>query len=1082
MDFDYGMLSDPHVYKVNALPAHSDHVVYTDMNEMLRAGMMLKDCLKRAAAGEDMKRPVDETFFSSMRLSLNGFYKFHYAKNRDAVIPGFFAEDFDVSGWDDIYVPAHIEMEGFGKPQYVNIQYPWDGHEDVPRGKAPVTTNPVGSYVRDIRIPERWNGNRVFISFRGVESGLSLWLNGEFVGYSEDSFTPSEFELTPYVKEGWNRLAIQVYKWTSGSWFEDQDFFRFSGIFRDVYLYEVPALHIFDLRVKAIPTRNFAAGNFSVRADFHVPYPGENEMPGARQRYQGRLHLILKHGETRVLDMEVPIREKTIIKKTIDRPVLWSAEDPQLYDLFLEVLDASGRVVEAAGLEIGFRRFEMKDGLMCLNGKRIVFKGVNRHEWSAKRGRVPDFAEAVYDIAVMKRNNINALRTSHYVNAFYIYRICDFFGIYVMAENNMETHGTWVPYLMGKQPKEAVLPGDHIEYLPMLLDRVDSTCRLLRNHPSILIWSIGNESFGGYVAHEMANRFRTHDPDRLVHYEGIANDPRYPDTSDMVSRMYMPAKDIEKWLDTHPEKPFISCEMSHSMGNSNGGLYKYTELTEKRPRYQGGFIWDFIDQAIYQKDCLGNEYLAYGGDFGDRPNDRNFSGNGLLTADRKPYGKMQEVKYLYQNISIEVGPRTFTVDNRNLFVGTGLYDCAVRLEKEGVVYQELHPEIDVPPLSRMTFNLPPVRWEEPGEYVFTVSMTLKEDMPWALKGHEVAFGQTVYLINGREEHRLTERERVRFERKRPGLTVVRGDFNIGVVGDHFEVLFSLRDGNLVSYRCGDIEYLSAPPRADFWRAPTDNDRGWRMPERLSAWKLASLYASTMPLNKENEDHDEYPKIKESEDYFEICFRKFLPSLDDLPILMTYLVFPNGTVRILLDMEAGKNLPPLPGFGLLFRMEADYDRMAWYGLGPEENYCDRNMGAKLGVFTGRVADNVEPYLKPQECGNRTGVRWALVQDKKGRGLIFSVPGWKQGTQTLTSINSANPLTGETMNFQAIPYSAQMLETVEHASELPAPRYTFVRVSLTQMGVGGDDSWGARPLPEYIPTAERPIHFEVEFRQL
>ena len=1081
--FDYGILNDPHIYKIGALPAHSDHIVYADTDEMEQAGTVLKDCFRRAAAGDEINVRLDETFMSSMRLSLNGFYKFHCAKNRDAAIPGFFAEDFDASGWDDIYVPSHIELAGYGMPQYVNVQYPWDGHEEVPRGKAPVTTNPIASFLKDIRIPEKWRGNRVFISFRGVESGFALWLNGEFVGYSEDSFTPSEFELTPFLKDGWNRLAIQVYKWTTGSWFEDQDFFRFYGIFRDIYLYEVPPIHIYDLKVAAIPSRNLTAGNFSVQADFHVPFPGENENPGIRQRYSGSLHLTLSYEKKTVLEMTVPIREKTIVKRTIEHPVLWSAEDPQLYHLTLEVLDSSGHLMEVTSQEVGFRRFEMKNGLMCLNGKRIVFKGVNRHEWSPERGRVPDFCDAVTDLVIMKRNNINALRTSHYVNSYFVYMLCDFFGIYVIAENNMETHGSWVPHHMGRQPRESVLPGDHIEYLPMLLDRVDSTCRLLRNHPSILIWSIGNESYGGYVTSEMANRFRTHDPNRLVHYEGVANDPSYPDTSDMVSRMYHSAKDIEKWLDTHPEKPFISCEMSHSMGNSNGGLFKYTELTERRPRYQGGFIWDFIDQALYRKDRYGDEYLAYGGDFDDRPHDGNFSGNGLVNAERRPSGKLQEVKYLYQNIQIEVGPTTFTVENRNLFIGTERFDCRVRLEKEGVILREICPEVDVPPLSRKTFNLPKARWEEePGEYVFTVSLMLREDCLWARKGHEVAFGQAAYLISGREDRLVSERERIRFDRRRPGLNVVHGDYNIGVQGDHFEVLFSLVEGNIVSYRCGGIEYLTAPPRAEFWRAPTDNDRGNHMPGRTSAWKAASLYASAVPVVGKADDAEEYPRIKETDDYFEISFRKYLPVFGDFPILFTYLVFPNGTVRVLLDMDRREDLPPLPGFGLTFRLDADFSHVTWYGLGPEENYCDRNMGARLDVFKRRVSENMETYLRPQECGNRTGVRWARVENKKGRGLLFSVPGWKEGTQTLTSINSANPLAGETMNFQAIPYSAEMLEVAEHIHELPKPRFTFVRVSLTQMGVGGDDSWGALPLPEFIPTAERPIHFEVEFRHL
>ena len=434
------------------------------------------------------------------------------------------------------------------------------------------------------------------------------------MGYSEDSFTPSEFELTPYLKEGENKLAAQVFKWTSGSWCEDQDFFRFSGIYRDVYLYAIPEVHVEDLTIRTLLDDAFTKADLIV--ELKATAAGKVRFTLSREgKEEATLEDALESGKAYVMKME--------------NPLLWSAEEPNLYDLLIEVMDTEGKITEVIPQRVGFRRFEMKDSIMTLNGKRIVFKGVNRHEFSSRTGRNVSREELIKDLTTMKRNNINAIRTCHYPDAVGIYELCDEFGIYMIAENNMETHGSWDTVGESKD-YTGVVPDNKPEWEGLLMDRINSTYQRDKNHPAILIWSCGNESFGGEVIYKMSELFRKLDPTRLVHYEGVFNDRRFNDTSDMESQMYTSAEDIKKFLENDRSKPFICCEYTHAMGNSCGGMHKYTDLTDTEPSYQGGFIWDYIDQSIYKKDRYGKEFQAYGGDFGERPTDYNFSGNGIV--------------------------------------------------------------------------------------------------------------------------------------------------------------------------------------------------------------------------------------------------------------------------------------------------------------------------------------------------------------------------------------------------------------------------------------------------------------------
>jgi beta-galactosidase len=1027
MSFEIKKIHDPKFFKENCMAAHSDHVAYADEKE-----------------AEERK--------SSFRLPLDGVWKFHYARNYAQTVSGFEAEDFDCKCWEDIRVPAHIQMEGYDIPQYVNIQYPWDGREDVWRDAVPSEFNPVASYVKYFTLPEGFQKNGLYISFQGVESGFALWLNGQYVGYSEDSFTPSEFDLSQYVKEGENKLAVQVFKWTSSSWCEDQDFYRFSGIFRSVYLYTMPKVHVYDLKVEPV------VDEAVLNADLLVTMQMRGEGKARLTLTGSRNYSVLEEKEEQILfSEELPVFDGEVhFEKEVDKPELWSAEIPNLYTLTIECFDQNGERSELVSQRIGFRRFEMKDGIMTLNGKRIVFKGVNRHEFSSKTGRAVTREEVLKDIVTMKQNNINAIRTCHYPDASIIYDLCDEYGLYMIAENNLESHGSWDAAMHGSVPKDTIVPGDNMDWEPMMLDRVNSCYQRDKNHPAVLIWSVGNESYGGKVIFDMSEKFRALDPYRLVHYEGIFHDRRYEATSDMESQMYTSVENVKKFLAEHKEKPFIMCEYTHAMGNSCGAMHKYTDLSDTEPRYQGGFIWDYIDQSILKKDRYGKEFQAYGGDFLERPTDYNFSGNGICYGgDRDPSPKMQEVKFNYQNISVLFEKDgKFTVVNKNLFAGTDQFRCVAVLQKNGVVIKKQEIKTAVPPLSSSAYEIPfavlradgqDQKKEEPDvEYALTVSFLLKEDRSWADAGHEVAFGQKIY------------KKSTVFHASQKPIRVVHGKVNIGVKGEDFDCLFSMLNGGLVSYRYAGKEMIEKIPMPNFWRAPVDNDNGSMAPARYAQWKIASMYIS----HRNGGMFDNVPtKVEEKDNTVTVTYTYFMPTTPASKCQVAYTVFGDGTIETKLMYDPVEGLPDMPEFGMMFWFNADYDNLTWYGMGPDETYADRRHGAKLGIYSNKVADNMAKYLVPQECGNKVGVRYARLVDAKGRGILFE---------------------GDELSFSALPYTPHELENAAHVYELPQVHHTIVRVAMAQMGVGGDDSWGSWVHPEYHIDATKPLEFTFRFR--
>lgn len=971
-------LANPEIYEVNREKAHSDHTYTT------------KD--------------------GNLRQSLNGTWKFNYTEHPDSRPADFYKTDFDVTSFDDIIVPGHIQLQGYDKPQYVNTQYPWEGHEQLVPPQIPKKRNPVGSYVKFFDVDKELLGKETFISFQGVETAIYVWLNGEFVGYSEDSFTPSEFNITPYLKEKNNKLAVEVYRYSTASWLEDQDFWRFSGIFRDVYLYAVPEIHVRDMKV--IADYDYENGNGILATELDII--GDSD-------YEIKLTLTDKNG------IKVYEGNTANVSASIPDIMPWSAEQPNLYTITAEI-SSDSEIIETAETKIGFRTFELKDGIMCLNGKRIVFKGINRHEWNAEGGRVVTEDDMLWDIRFMKQNNINAVRTCHYPNNSLWYQLCDEYGIYLIAETNLESHGTWQK--MGACEPSINVPASLPEWKEACLDRARSMYERDKNHASVLIWSCGNESYCGDDIAAMADYFQEVDKTRLVHYEGVVWNRKYDHITDMESRMYAKPDEVEEYLKQNTGKPYISCEYMHAMGNSLGGMKLYTDLEDKYEAYQGGFIWDYIDQSLY-KDGV----LVYGGDFDDRASDYGFCTNGIVYADRTYSPKVSEAKRLYSNIRMSLEDGVLTVENRNLFTDTSGYIFKVTLEKEGDILSAEEHRLNISAGEKDSVKIGLEVPENGGEYVLTAYAVLAEDTIWAEKGHEISFAQQIV--------------------KTPEITapmtahkaeIVYGDFCIGVNGKGFSMQFDKREGGVSSLVYNGVEYITRAPKVSFFRAHTDNDTGAGYPCENAQWQIAGKCAKLLGF-----------ETKENADSLEVTFKFLAPTVPSFEYKVTYIAYFDGRLGVKAEYDGVKGLSDMPVFAMDFKMKKQYDKFTFYGMGPDENYIDRNNGARLGVYTLTALENFTKYLNPQECGNRTGVRYVNVYEENGAGLNFTA--------------TENPF-----EMSVLPYNAYELDNAMHRDELPDPTYTWVRIAAKQMGVGGDDSWGAPVHKEFKINSEEAMSLE------
>lgn len=953
--------------------------------------------------------------------SLNGVWKGAYSEEQDVsptLSESFVLNSTDVSDFDDVLVPAHFQTQGYGKNQYTNTAYPWDGQEEVPYGKV-WSRNPHMRYVLDFDLDETLAREQVDLVFHGVESAFYVWLNGEFVGYSTDSFTPSAFDVTSLLKEKGNRLAVLVFQFSSGVWLEDQDFFRFGGIFRNVELQGHGSAYVEDLSVRTRISDTDSTASILVQIADH-------------DAQSFALRLFDPAGSL----MFSQTVESRSIKLTLDDFHPWSAERPDLYTLEIDVLDADGQIAETIHQNVGIRSIEIKDGIMLLNGKRLMLHGVNRHEFSYGKGRVQTPEEIEADLILMKQNNINAIRTSHYPNQDALYDLADQYGLYVMDEANLETHGTWQAGFT-EEPTNP-LPGDSPEWRKPVLERAQAMYERDKNHPSILIWSLGNESWYGDNLLEEAAWLRLADPDRPVHYESCFRNEDYSGCTDIISRMYASPAEIESILLSKPEKPVILCEYVHAMGNSLGGMFRYAQLETYR-QYQGGFIWDFADQAM-PTEKNGVSMIGYGGDFGDFPNNGSFSGNGILFADHTPSAKMQEVKALYAPIRIVPNETGVDILNNNLFENTNGYRFIATQKVRDQIVGQTEFEVRIEPGRHRHI---PLNWEQyQGESVLTVSAILKNDQPWAKAGHEVSFGQ--HVLSGLRHSTLLGK----------GMKFVQGKEYFGAEFENVRFLFSQK--GLVSMKSGDQEWLQAMPRPVFAHAWTDNDRGSDFDQGSAIWYSASLFSRA--ISREIQ-------IDEELGYAQITYEIGLPyPLNNNKCTLTYLVSAPGILGVKLEMSPSRYLPDLPVFGMEFKLPKAADHFQYYGYGPMENYCDRSVGARLDVFEDTASNNVQPYLRPQETGNRTGVRDLTLFDHDEK-IRFS--------------RIAQPL-----EVSVLPYSFEQLEEADHQEELGFSTGTYVRIASEHMGVGGIDSWmtPTDPRDRLSASKYRMVNFMITFGDL
>ncbi|MDD2648554.1 MAG: glycoside hydrolase family 2 TIM barrel-domain containing protein [Eubacteriales bacterium] len=980
-------LGDTNTFKLGTIDAHSDHPYFRRQSEAING-------------------------ISSYRLSLNGKWRFRYSENAEKRPKDFYLEGYDDSGFDEIEVPGHIETQGYYRPQYANYQYPWDGVDKCEPPFTPRRFNPVGSYVREFET-EKNEFERYILSFQGASTALFVYLNGEFVGYHEDSCTPAEFDVTPLIRSGKNRVACEVVRYSSASWLEDQDFFRFTGLYRDVCLYIRPSRHITDIAIGTEIIKSGAEAEITAKLAMSLTRPG------------GLVSASLFDVDGTLIDtQELEPAQRLSFSFNVKHPRLWSAERPKLYSLSFTIHQGNGDVLEYVPQLVGIREIRIEDGILKINGKRLVFHGVNRHEWSATGGRAVTREEMITDLKIMKCANINAVRTCHYPNASEFYTLCDKFGLYVIDECNLETHGTWAPQ---KGLPERAIPGDHDEWRAPVLARAEAMVKRDRNHPCVVVYSCGNESYGGSVIHDMSKKIRSLDSSRPVHYEGIANDSRYEDTSDLHSRMYEKAAQIEEYLSQKREKPYMLCEYSHAMGNSCGGLFKYLEL-EKYEQYQGGFIWDFIDQAI-KSSRFGKPALLYGGDFDDRPNDGNFSGDGLIFADRTPSPKLQEVKALYSPVKISVSKNSVTVKNERLFADTSDYALKVSLVRNGseeIYSARFDAAVEAGETETIPLKLPET--SKAGVYTINCSMVHKKDTIYCKRGYEQFFGQYVYEIAEKKKRP-----------EKPDYEIIEGDYNVGARKGGAFCLFSRYNG-LVSLTAGGKELIQDAPKPTLYSASTDNDRGAGY-----LFEQAGVLAAEIGMRISAYDYS----VKDG--LLTVNYTYETPAPLKAKIRLSYTVLSPGRLLVRSVFPGKKGFKRLPQFGVAMRLCPQYQSLEFFANGEDECVCDREKGSRLMRFSLSLKDNLTPYLKPQDCGSRTGVYEFRASAQKQAGMKIE--------------RVSQPLT-----VSALPVSPLELESAKHIWQLPQGGGAYLSVLSAKKGVGGDDSWGAPVHPEFWPNGE------------
>ncbi|SHF09976.1 beta-galactosidase [Mariniphaga anaerophila] len=1024
-------------------PPWEDPAVYEINREVPRAYFVPYATVEQARTEDKWQSPMVQ--------SLNGMWKFHLATKPAERPYWFFKDDFDVRDWDEIKVPSNWERQGYDYPIYVNVKYP---HEKTPP-KIQEFYNPVGSYKTTFNIPIGWNEKEIILHFGAASSMLNVWVNEQFVGYSEDSKTPAEFNITKYLKSGENTLAVEIFRWSDASYLEDQDFWRMSGMTRDVYLLARNQQQIQDFRVTSGLDETYTDGVFSLGID--IMNIGEKAGSGVVEAVLydqgfvvGEFSKKLNTGKQNVhFDAVVPKVKK------------WSAEYPNLYELVITLKNDDG-VVEVLRQEVGFRSVEIKDATLRVNGRYVYLKGANLHEHHEITGHVVDKETMLKDILVMKSHNLNAVRTSHYPQPELWYELCNKYGLYVVDEANIESHGMgYGDESLAKDPawKEA-----HLFRTRNMFERD-------KNQPSVIIWSLGNEAGNGVNFYATYDYLKSVDTTRPVQYERAVLEYN----TDIVCPMYMRMEGMEKYAQSNPERPLIQCEYAHAMGNSVGNLQDYWDLIEKYDVLQGGFIWDWVDQGLVTTNEEGEEYWAYGGDFGPDtvPSDGNFCNNGLVDPDRGVKPHLLEVKKVYQYIGFEpVDLKKGTISIKNKYAFRNLSDFNFEWEITGngkLIKSGKFENIQAEPGESVMAKIDASLDAEPGvEYFVNMKATLKRPDGLLEAGAELAAEQ-LKLPEFVVAPKLNIADMPAVSTNEAGNSVV-------VTGEGFSVTFDKEEGVITSFKKGDVEFIQEGPVPNFWRAPTDNDFGNNLHKRSRVWREAGKKRQVVSVEvndnisswQESGKNTNISVVPEKSDNLaQVAFSFDLVNEQGEKIAKyntVYTVFGSGDVIVENHFKMTKEeLPEIVRMGMNLIMPRRFDQMEWLGRGPQESYQDRKTSAFVGLYKGSVADQYWAYLRPQENGNKTDVRWAAITDEAGNGLFF------QG-MPLVNVSAHHNLLEDFESMERT--DGRQMEGVKvvnrHTTDIKPRDLTSVNIDFMQMGVGGDNSWGAWTHDEYRLT--------------
>ena len=1013
---------DLQVNEVNRLKLHTNYFAYE--NETL------------ALAGQMDK--------SANFISLHGAWKFNWVKDADKRPTDFYKTDLDDSAWKTMNIPANWEMNGFGVPEYVNTGFAWRGHFDQKPPAVPVKDNNVGSYRRIINIPDSWDGKQVIAHFGSVTSNIYLYVNGQYVGYAEDAKVAAEFDITPYLKKGDNLIAFQTFRWCDGSWCEDQDFWRLSGVARDSYLYaRDAAVQLTNIKITPDLQNNYEDGVVQIYAEVK----GQPVIE----------YKLLNHNGIEIIKSDANFKKRVngTAQFTIKNVKKWSAEDPYLYTLVATVKDQKGNIVEVVPQKVGFRKVEIVNSQLLVNGQPVLIKGADRHEMDPDGGYVVSRERMIQDIKIMKRLNINAVRTCHYPDDPVWYDLCDEYGLYVTAEANQESHG----FGYGNDA-EAKKP----EFAKQILERNQHNVEMYFNHPSVIVWSLGNETVNGDNFIAAYKWIKEQDKSRPVQFEQAG---RTGENTDIFCPMYYSHDGCDKYSkDDKFTRPLIQCEYNHTMGNSSGGLKEYWDMVRKYPKFQGGYIWDFVDQALHRnpvkpmsvKDNLtyaqyNKIKYTYGGDYNDYdPSDNNFNCNGVIGPDRQINPHAYEVAYEYQNIwaeAVDLQAGKISVYNEHFFRNLANYQLVWTLLQDGKAVQNgTVDKLDVAPQQKTTLTLP-YQIPAEGEVLLNIEFRLKKAEPLMEAGQMVAYRQ-LEVRTANAAAAVVAEGKLKVENKKK-------ETEIKVLNDFIDIEFDKATGLLKEYEVNGVDLLGegGTLKPNFWRAVTDNDMGAQLQKKFRVWRAPALNLQTITASKVKVGKNVNAVVKAVYD---------MPDVK-AALTITYTIAPDGTMGVEQTMDAteGEKVSDMFRFGMLMQLPFQMDNSTFYGRGPIENYIDRKGSQNVGIYTQTAEEQFFPYIRPQETGTKSDIRWWQQTDKAGKGFRIT--------------------SGNLFSASALHYSIDDLDDGEekeqrHSYEVPQSKYTELCIDKEQFGVGGENSWGAWPLPQHrLGYADKTFSFVI-----